>query len=157
VGHRFPILRNEKDDQRLTSRITEATLHSWKNVCEPHIKGIKQNPQMFWIWWVERRIHFEEKVSNFINISLNSGIFLYKVVKIKFFSCLSWILNSLNTLPEFRLIFIKFETFSSKWILRSTHQIQNICGFCLESRMPFIRLLIFWIPKDGKTMSHTKY
>ena len=34
---------------------------------------------------VERRIHFEEKVSNFINIGLNSGIFLYKVVKIKFF------------------------------------------------------------------------
>ena len=37
----------------------------------------------------ERRIHFEEKVSNFINIGLNSGIFLYKVVKIKFFFSLS--------------------------------------------------------------------
>jgi hypothetical protein len=32
----------------------------------------------------ERRIHFEENISNFINIGLNSGIFLYKVVKIKF-------------------------------------------------------------------------
>ena len=30
----------------------------------------------------ERRIHFE--VSNFINIGLNSDIFLYKIVKIKF-------------------------------------------------------------------------
>jgi hypothetical protein len=43
VGHRFPIMRNEKDDRRLASQITEATLR------------------------------------------LNSGIFLHKVVKIKFF------------------------------------------------------------------------
>ena len=32
----------------------------------------------------ERRIHFEEKFSNFINIGLNSDIFLYKIFKIKF-------------------------------------------------------------------------
>jgi hypothetical protein len=43
VGHRFPILRNEKDDRRLASQITEATLRSWKVVCEPHIKGISGN------------------------------------------------------------------------------------------------------------------
>jgi hypothetical protein len=43
MGHRFPILRNEKDDRRLASQITEATLRSWKVVCEPHIKGISGN------------------------------------------------------------------------------------------------------------------
>ena len=43
MGHRFPILRNEKDDRRLASQITEATLCSWKVVCEPHIKGISGN------------------------------------------------------------------------------------------------------------------
>ena len=57
----------------------------WRQKINKRMNGVLLSANVLNPLTAERRIHFEEKVSNVINIGLNSGIFLHKVVKIKFF------------------------------------------------------------------------
>ena len=80
MGHRFPILRNEKDDRRLASQITEATLRSWKVVCEPHIKGISANvPNIDPVLFLNQ---MKDEGFNDDNDTLEVGLKVFKLFKI---------------------------------------------------------------------------
>ena len=127
----------------ITSQVTETTLRSWKVVCEPHIKGISGNvpnidpvlflnqmkdegPTMIMIPWKSvlkylncLKFTKDGKKLNFDDfVEKNTGLQAY-IYKIRNF------------------LFKMDPTFGCQ-------RIQNIRGFCLESRTPFIRLLIFW-------------
>jgi hypothetical protein len=155
VGHRFPILRNEKDDRRLASQITEATLRSWKVVCEPHIKGISGNvlnidPVLF-------LNQMKDEGSTMIMIPWKSVL--------KYLNCLKF------TKDENKLNFDDFvekNTGIQTYIYKirnflfkmdptfDCQRIQNIRRFCLESRTPYIRLLIFWCHSRWNMQSNVK-
>jgi hypothetical protein len=118
-------------------------LRSWKNVCEPHIKGISANvPNIDPVLFLNQ---MKDEGSTMIMIPWKSVL--------KYLNCLKFTKDGkklnfddfvekntgiqTNIYKIWNFLFKMDPTFDC-------HQIQNIREFCLESRTLFIRLLIFW-------------
>ena len=152
MWHRFPILKNEKDDWRLASQIT---LRSWKVACEPHIKGISGNvPNIDPVLFLDQ---MKDEGSTMIMIPWKSVL--------KYLNCLKFTKDKKKlNFDDFveknsgiQTYIYKIRNFPFKMDpMFDCQRIQNIHGFCLESRTPYIRLLIFWCHSRWNMQSNVK-